>query len=75
MTASTARIVALALVVPDQDAAIAFYVGTLGFRLTEDIDQGRKRWITVEPPGGGARLVLARAEDPEQEAAIGRQAD
>jgi catechol 2,3-dioxygenase-like lactoylglutathione lyase family enzyme len=69
-----ARISALALVVPDYDAAIAFYVGKLGFRLTEDIDQGRKRWVTVEPPGGGTRLVLARAEGPDQQAAIGKQA-
>ena len=68
-----ARISALALVVPDYDSAIAFYVGTLGFRLCEDIDQGTKRWVTVEPPGGGARLVLARAEGPAQQAAIGNQ--
>jgi catechol 2,3-dioxygenase-like lactoylglutathione lyase family enzyme len=68
------RISALALLVPDYDAAIAFYVGRLGFRLYEDIDQGRKRWVTVEPPGGGARLVLARAEGPDQIAAIGNQA-
>jgi catechol 2,3-dioxygenase-like lactoylglutathione lyase family enzyme len=69
-----ARISALALVVPDYDSAIAFYVGTLGFRLTENIDQGRKRWFTVEPPGGGPRLVLARAEGPAEVAAIGNQA-
>jgi catechol 2,3-dioxygenase-like lactoylglutathione lyase family enzyme len=69
-----ARISAIALVVPDYDAAIAFYVGVLGFRLAEDIDQGHKRWITVEPPGGGARLVLARADDPQQAQAIGNQA-
>lgn len=68
-----ARISALALVVPDYDSAIAFYVGKLGFRLTEDIDQGRKRWVTVEPPGGGTRLVLARAEGPDQTGAIGNQ--
>ena len=68
------RISALALVVPDYDTAIAFYVGKLGFRLTQDIDQGRKRWVTVEPPGGGARLVLARADTPEQAQAIGNQA-
>lgn len=68
------RISALALVVPDYDAAIAFYVGKLGFRLTQDIDQGRKRWVTVEPPGGGARLLLARADTPEQAQAIGNQA-
>lgn len=74
MTPSQARIAALALVVPDYDQAIEFYVGKLGFRLTEDIDQGHKRWVTVEPPGGGARLVLARAEGANQRAAIGNQA-
>jgi catechol 2,3-dioxygenase-like lactoylglutathione lyase family enzyme len=68
-----AVISALALVVPDYDLALAFYVDTLGFRLCEDIDQGRKRWVTVEPPGGGTRLVLARAEGAEQVAAIGNQ--
>jgi catechol 2,3-dioxygenase-like lactoylglutathione lyase family enzyme len=69
----TARISAIALVVPDYDSAIAFYVGKLGFRLTEDVDQGHKRWVTVEPPGGGTRLVLARAEGPAQTQAIGNQ--
>jgi catechol 2,3-dioxygenase-like lactoylglutathione lyase family enzyme len=69
-----ARISALALVVPDYDSAIAFYVDTLGFRLTEDIDQGHKRWVTVEPQGGGVRLVLARAEGAAQVSAIGNQA-
>jgi catechol 2,3-dioxygenase-like lactoylglutathione lyase family enzyme len=63
----------LALVVPDYDEALAFYVGKLGFRLVADVDQGRKRWVTVEPPGGGVRLVLARAEDDRQRAAVGNQ--
>jgi catechol 2,3-dioxygenase-like lactoylglutathione lyase family enzyme len=70
----TSRISALALVVPDYDEALAFYVGKLGFRLVADVDQGRKRWVTVEPPGGGVRLVLARAEGDRQRAAIGNQA-
>ncbi len=70
---SRARIAAVALVVPDYDAAIAFYTGVMGFQLTEDIDQGRKRWVTVEPPGNGVRLVLARADGPVQAAAIGNQ--
>lgn len=69
-----ARLGALALLVPDYDAAIRFFVGVLGFRLTADIDQGRKRWVTVEPPGGGASLVLARADGPQQRAAVGKQA-
>jgi catechol 2,3-dioxygenase-like lactoylglutathione lyase family enzyme len=68
------RIAALALVVPDYDAAIAFFVGGLGFELLEDIDQGRKRWVRVAPPGGGVALVLARADGARQAAAIGDQA-
>lgn len=63
----------VSLIIPDYDRAIAFYCGKLGFRLTQDLDQGRKRWVTVQPPGGGARFVLARAEGPEQIVAIGRQ--
>lgn len=69
-----ARLGALALLVPDYDAAIFFFVTVMGFRLTADIDQGHKRWVTVEPPGGGVALVLARAEGPQQLAAIGKQA-
>jgi catechol 2,3-dioxygenase-like lactoylglutathione lyase family enzyme len=69
----TSRIAAVALVVPDYDEALRFYVGTLGFRLIEDIDQGHKRWVTVQPSGGGVRVVLARAEGDRQAAAIGNQ--
>jgi len=54
-----ARLGALALLVPDYDAAIFFFVSVMGFRLTADIDQGHKRWVTVEPPGEGVALVLA----------------
>jgi catechol 2,3-dioxygenase-like lactoylglutathione lyase family enzyme len=72
--AASRRISAVALVVPDYDDAIAFYVGKLGFELLSDEDQGGgKRWVTVAPPGGGAALVLARAVGEEQEHAIGNQ--
>jgi len=64
----------LALLVPDYDEAIAFFVGGLGFDLLEDVAQGPKRWVRVAPPGGGATLLLARAEGPRQTAAIGDQA-
>jgi catechol 2,3-dioxygenase-like lactoylglutathione lyase family enzyme len=67
-----ARLGAIAFIVPDYDAGIRFFTA-IGFRLTADIDQGHKRWVTVEPPGGGCRLVLARAETPEQQKAIGAQ--
>ena len=65
---------ALTLVVPDYDQAIQFFCDGLGFRLTADIDQGRKRWVTVQPAGGGVQLVLARAVGTRQLAAVGDQA-
>ena len=63
----------ISLIVPDYDQAIAYYCGKLGFVLIEDIDQGRKRWVTVQPPGGGCRLVLAQPADPTQKSTIGAQ--
>ncbi len=70
---SLAKISAVALVVPDYDAAIAFYRDIMGFDLTADVDQGHKRWVTVRPPGGGVELLLAQAEGSDQHAAIGHQ--
>ncbi|MCT8160764.1 VOC family protein [Pseudoruegeria sp. SHC-113] len=69
------RIGALALVVPDYDAGIDFYVGRLGFTLLADEDQGAgKRWVLVAPPGeGGSALLLAKADGAAQQAAIGNQ--
>ena len=64
---------AVSLVVPDYDAAIAFYAGILGWDLLEDIPMGPKRWVTVAPPGGQCRVVIAKADGPAQEAAIGNQ--
>ncbi|MBJ3774394.1 VOC family protein [Acuticoccus mangrovi] len=62
------------LVVPDYDAAIAFFRDTLGFVLVEDTPVAPgKRWVVVRPPQGGAGLLLARAVDAAQRAAIGRQ--
>ena len=67
---------AISLLVPDYDAGIAFYVGKLGFSLVEDtpLDDG-KRWVLVSPDDGAStRLLLARAADSAQQAAIGHQA-
>ncbi|MGZ4292372.1 MAG: VOC family protein [Gaiellaceae bacterium] len=45
--------------VADQDEAIAFYMGTLGFSLVADVPFGDgDRWVEVAPPGGGAALAL-----------------
>ncbi len=68
------RVTTVALVVPDYDAGIAFFCGVMGFTLIDDIDQGDKRWVVVEPSGGGVRLLLAQAEGPAQIAAVGNQA-
>jgi catechol 2,3-dioxygenase-like lactoylglutathione lyase family enzyme len=66
----------VALVVRDYDEAIEFFCRKLHFTLIEDTYQPEqeKRWVVVAPPGStGASLLLARATNPEQEAAIGRQ--
>jgi catechol 2,3-dioxygenase-like lactoylglutathione lyase family enzyme len=65
-------------VVRDYDEALAFYTGKLGFRLVEDsfVAEQNKRWVVIEPPGAGgqgAKLLLARASNPEQVSRIGNQ--
>jgi catechol 2,3-dioxygenase-like lactoylglutathione lyase family enzyme len=39
------------LYVRDQDEALAFYVGKLGFRVHTDVRNGDYRWLTVQHPG------------------------
>lgn len=66
----------VSLVVRDYDEALAFFVGTLGFVLIEDVDvpEQSKRWVVVCPPGAReSRLLLARASSPEQASRIGAQ--
>jgi catechol 2,3-dioxygenase-like lactoylglutathione lyase family enzyme len=61
------------LVVPDYDAGIAFCVDALGFSLLEDTDMGAgKRWVVVGGPEGG-RVLIARAANDAQTAAVGNQ--
>ncbi len=71
---------AVALVVPDYDEALAFYVGDLGFQLIADHPMGTdptgaaKRWVLIAPPGATeGHILLARASTPEQVASIGNQ--
>ena len=68
-------IAAVALVVPDYDEAIAYYIGVLGFELIEDSALGDgKRWVLVAPPGShGTRLLLARAATAAQLERVGDQ--
>src|SRR5215218_5693153 len=67
------------LIVRGYDEAIRFFVDVLGFELVEDspsvTGDGRpKRWVVVRPPGAETGLLLARADGPEQAAAVGNQA-
>lgn len=70
-----ASIASVTLIVPDYDAAIAFYRDVMGFDLVEDTPLSHgKRWVRVRPPGGGTALLLAKASGDAQRAAIGNQA-
>lgn len=66
------------IVVDDYDRAIEFFVGVLGFDLTEDspsfTNDGRpKRWVVVRPQGAETGILLARADGDQQREAIGNQ--
>ena len=72
------RIELTSLIVEEYDEAIRFFVDVLGFELLEDApsvtNDGRpKRWVVVRPPGAETGLLLARADGPRQERAIGDQ--
>jgi catechol 2,3-dioxygenase-like lactoylglutathione lyase family enzyme len=48
------------LVVADQDAALDFYVNTLGWEKATDQSTGDgDRWVTVVPPGATTQIALA----------------
>src|SRR5712664_2311289 len=63
------------LVIRDYDEALAFFTGTLNFKVIEDTGlSADKRWVLVAPPGSeGTSLLLARAATPEQTSRIGNQ--
>ncbi|HEY2357363.1 MAG TPA: VOC family protein [Phenylobacterium sp.] len=70
----TQRLSLTALLVRDYDEAISFYVEKLGFTLTSDADLGGgKRWVVVQPAGGGAGILLAQPSNDAQAARIGDQ--
>jgi catechol 2,3-dioxygenase-like lactoylglutathione lyase family enzyme len=56
----------VAVPVTDQDRALAFYVGTLGFDTVLDVPMGDgPRWIEVAPPGAPTSLALVLADDAQ----------
>jgi catechol 2,3-dioxygenase-like lactoylglutathione lyase family enzyme len=63
------------VIVPDYDAAIAFYRDVLGFVLAVDQPLGDgKRWVVMRPDAdAGAGMLLARADGAAEAAAVGNQ--
>jgi predicted enzyme related to lactoylglutathione lyase len=52
--------------IDDQDSALAFYTGVLGFIKKQDFPVGKYRWITVVSPEEqeGAELLLEPSDNP-----------
>jgi catechol 2,3-dioxygenase-like lactoylglutathione lyase family enzyme len=59
--------------VRDQDEALAFYVGKLGFRVHTDVRNGDYRWLTVRHPEQPAfQLGLFKPGPPVHDTATAR---
>jgi len=62
----------ITIVIDEYDAAIKHYVEDLGFTLIEDSSlTPDKRWVVVAPSNEGAKILLAKAANETQKAAIG----
>jgi len=62
----------IAIVVDDYEVAISHYINDLGFTLIEDTSLSPdKRWVVIAPSENGARILLAKASNENQRAAIG----
>lgn len=72
---SSRHLALVTLVVDDYDRAKAFYCDLLGFDCVSDEPlPDAKRWVVVTPRESlGFGLLLAQADGPQQDAAIGNQ--
>lgn len=62
----------IAIVIDEYDLAINHYVNDLGFTLVEDTELSpEKRWVVIAPSSTGAQILLAKASNEQQQAAIG----
>ena len=60
----------IGLYVRDQDEAVEFYVGKLGFRVHTDARNGNYRWLTLQHPEQPSfQLGLFAPEQPQLDAA------
>jgi catechol 2,3-dioxygenase-like lactoylglutathione lyase family enzyme len=55
--------------VDDQQAALEFWAGPLGFKVVRDVTFGDERWIEVRPPEQELLLVLSKrtAAEPRRD--------
>lgn len=63
------RIHSTTVLVGDQDKALEFYIGKLGWEKRADLpfgDDGGSRWLTVAPKGAETELVIGQASAYEQ---------
>ena len=72
-----ARLATVTLLVREYDEALLYYTTILGFHVVRDTDMGSGRRFVVVAPNtaecSGAALLLARASNEQQIAAIGNQ--
>ena len=62
----------ITIVIDEYDSAISHYVNDLGFALIEDTELSpEKRWVVIAPSSTGAQILLAKASNEQQQAAIG----
>jgi catechol 2,3-dioxygenase-like lactoylglutathione lyase family enzyme len=52
------RVGTVAVPVADQERALEFYIGRLGFEKRRDLPFGPGRWIEVAPPGATTTIAL-----------------
>ena len=58
------RVGTVGVPVTDQDRALEFYVGKLGFEKRIDSPYGEgERWLEVAPPGAATTIALVRTPD------------
>ncbi|MEE9335497.1 MAG: VOC family protein [Granulosicoccaceae bacterium] len=64
----------ISIVVDDYDKAKQYYTQVLGFHEFEDTPMGEtKRWLVVGPNDTGVRMLLAKAKNEKEAAAVGNQ--
>jgi catechol 2,3-dioxygenase-like lactoylglutathione lyase family enzyme len=64
MTTHFGDVRTVGVAVADQEAALAFYTGTLGFELRMDAPLGEGlRWIEVAPPGAAVSIALTPSDE------------